>query len=96
MLEDPDKLRESIAAELERLPNVSLRRLPFRGPARRLAIDLDEDATGKSAEQVQEALRNGSPRIWVYTEGASLRVATHTLREGEEKIVARRLLEELG
>jgi L-seryl-tRNA(Ser) seleniumtransferase len=84
-----------IMERLKDLPHITLRKTPLRGPATRLAIDLDEAALGRTAQQVQAALRNGEPCVWVYTEGPSLLVATHTLRDGEEEVVARRLREEL-
>ncbi len=85
-----------IVEALKGLPGITVRQLPVRGPAEWLGINVDQAIVGKTAQQVGQALRNGSPRIWVPTEGSTVRVGTHTLREGEEEIVARRLRGELS
>lgn len=86
---------QPIVDALKDLPGVTTRQLPVRGPAEWLGIIIDQAIVGKTAQQIGEVLRNGSPRIWVPVEGSTIRVGTHTLREGEEEIVARRLREEL-
>ncbi len=61
-----------------------------------LHVILDTQRLGKTAEQVSKELADGSPRIWVNTQGeGTVVVNAHTLKEGEEKIVARRLREVL-
>lgn len=62
----------------------------------RLAISWDTAALAKTPPQVQAALREGNPSVWLYVRGGALMVATHCLRPGEEEIVARRLREELS
>jgi L-seryl-tRNA(Ser) seleniumtransferase len=66
------------------------------GPWMRLRVHWDEQASGRSADEVVEALRNGSPAIFCRAEPGGLHLAVHTLREGETEIVLRRLQEELG
>ncbi len=61
-----------------------------------LHIVLDTQRLGKTAAQVSRELADGSPRIWVNTQGDNTVVVNaHTLNEGEEKIVVRRLREVL-
>ena len=66
------------------------------GPWMRVRVHWDEQASGRSADEVVEALRNGSPAIFCRAEPGGLHLAVHTLREGETEIVLRRLQEELG
>ena len=66
------------------------------GPWMRLRVGWDEEASGRSAEEVVDALRDGSPAIFCRAEPGGLHLAVHTLREGETEIVLRRLQEELG
>ena len=65
------------------------------GPWMRLRVHWDEEASGRTAEQVAEALGAGSPAIFCRAEGGGLNLAVHTLREGETEILLRRLQEEL-
>ena len=68
----------------------------FFGPT--LHVTIDAAAVGKTAGQVADELDAGNPRIWVDTRGEdnTLLVNVHTLNEGEEEIVARRLREVLA
>ncbi|MFH1486327.1 MAG: aminotransferase class V-fold PLP-dependent enzyme, partial [Chloroflexota bacterium] len=91
-----EKRAARIMDALKDLSNVGVRRVPSTGNATRLAIDLNEAALGKSALKVQEALCRGNPRVWVKVLGPALMLATQTLRDGEDQIVARRLREELS
>ena len=61
-----------------------------------LRLTLDEPALGKTAAQVIEELRTGSPSIWVRGSGNSFNVAVTNLVDGDEQIVARRLRESLA
>jgi seryl-tRNA(Sec) selenium transferase len=54
-------------------------------------VTLDEAALGKTAAQVSQVLRDGTPSIWVGYQGNSLLVNVPQLIEGEENIVADRL-----
>ncbi|MFN3973915.1 MAG: aminotransferase class V-fold PLP-dependent enzyme [Dehalococcoidia bacterium] len=83
---------QTIAKALEGLPHITVQRLWERqGPWLRLQISLDEKALGHTAGAVQQALRQGNPSIRVRADGNHLFVAVHTLREGEDRIVAERL-----
>ena len=66
------------------------------GPWMRLSVNWDEQAKGRTAAEVSEALENGSPAIFCRSEAGDLHIAVHTLGEGETEIVLRRLQEELG
>jgi len=66
------------------------------GPWMRVRVHWDEQASGRTAEQVAEALEAGEPAIFCRAEGGGLNLAVHTLREGETEIVLRRLQEELA
>ncbi len=66
------------------------------GPWMRLRVHWDEEASGRTAEQVAEALGAGSPAIFCRAEGGGLNLAVHTLREGETELLLRRLQEELA
>jgi hypothetical protein len=46
---------------------------------------------GKEPAAVQATLREGNPSIWVRVENGSLFVEVHTLKEGEDALVAERL-----
>ena len=61
-----------------------------------MKINLDEEALGRTAASVEQALREGDPCIWLWLEGSSLKLGVDTLLEGEERVLARRLREELG
>ena len=60
-----------------------------------MKITLDEEALGRTAASVEQALREGDPSIWLWLEGTALKLGVDTLLEGEEQILARRLREEL-
>ena len=83
---------ETIAEGLAGIPHANAQRMwERRGPWMRLRIDLDEAALGKTAASVGEALREGDPSIWVRVEGNQIYVGVHTLREGEDRVIAERL-----
>jgi hypothetical protein len=85
-----------VAKALDGLPNVKAERVWERnGPWMRLRITLG-DALGTSVAGVSEKLKAGDPSVWVRAEGDALYVAVHTLREGEEKVVANRLYKVLS
>lgn len=83
---------ETIAEGLAGTPHVKAQRMwERRGPWKQLRIDLDEAALGKTAASIVEALREGDPSIWVDVDGNQMYVGVHTLREGEDKVIAERL-----
>ena len=88
-----------IAAGLAGLPNVNTENMwekDGEGPWMRLQVNLNEQLSARTAEEVAQALQNGSPSIFCRTDPGSLHIAVHTLREGETETVIRRLREELG
>lgn len=67
------------------------------GPWMRLHVSWDQSRVGKSPTQVEQALRDGDPSVWVRPEGSDgLFIAAHTLAEGEAEIVMARLRAEIG
>lgn len=83
---------ETIAEGLAGIPHANAQRMwERRGPWKQLRIDLDEAALGKTAASIGEALREGDPSIWIHVDGNQMYVGVHTLREGEDKVIAERL-----
>jgi L-seryl-tRNA(Ser) seleniumtransferase len=64
---------------------------PEPAPWIRLQVTLDETALGKTAAEVAQALQAGDPSILAVQEDNSLVFSVHTLREGEDQLVADRL-----
>ena len=60
-----------------------------------LHVTVDEATVGQSAEQVNDALEAGTPRIRANASDDTVVISAYTLREGEELIVANRLKEVL-
>ncbi len=64
-----------------------------RHPGVTLHATLDTEALGKSAQQVIEELRDGRPSIRVLrANDDTLNINVHTLNDGEEHVVAERLV----
>lgn len=59
-------------------------------------IELEAGWTGPSVPEIAARLHEGSPRIYVASSRDSINVNTFNLRDGEEDIVAARLIEELS
>jgi len=59
-------------------------------------VELNLRGSGVSCEEIQQQLKLQEPKIFVYSLGDSLIVNPHCLDEGEEKIVAKRLVEILS
>lgn len=81
---------EGIARRLADLPHVTTRNLwpEEQGPWMRMRISFDVDKVGKDNQAIVAQLRAGNPSIWVRPEADALVVEVHTLRPGEEEIVA--------
>jgi L-seryl-tRNA(Ser) seleniumtransferase len=58
-------------------------------------IELRPGRDGPTVAEIARRLHEGSPRIYVASSGDSLNVNTFNLQDGEEEIVAKRLIEEL-
>ena len=68
-----------------------------RHPGVTLHVAFDIAPLGKSLEDVINALYDGNPRIRVREENANtLNVCVHTLKDGEDRIVARKLRQVLA
>ena len=88
---------EAIQTALADLPHVRAENdwEEVGGPWMHLRITVDP-AAGRSHAEICELLKSGDPAVWVRLEDDALRVAVHTLRAGEEQIVARQLRNVLG
>ncbi|RIK55788.1 MAG: hypothetical protein DCC57_04745 [Chloroflexi bacterium] len=89
---------ETIARRLADLPHVTTRNLwpEEQGPWMRLHIAYPVERVGKNNQEIAAALKAGNPSIWVRPEGEGLTVEVHTLRPGEEQIVADALHQHLA
>jgi L-seryl-tRNA(Ser) seleniumtransferase len=88
---------ETIAQGLGGLPHVRGERIwERRGPWMMLHVVIDEAETGKTVASVEQALQDGDPCIRIRVEDGQIKIAVHTLLEGEEQIVAARLREVLS
>ena len=61
-----------------------------------LSIDWDADAVGRSAEDVRAALSDGTPRIELFAHSGGVTVNPYMMESGEERVVSRRMREELA
>lgn len=95
---DQEATIKGITEELADLPHVQADcEWPNNSPWLRMKVELDEEALGKTAEEVRQDLRSGSPAIRTRPDGDGvIYMGVHTLMEGEDKIIASRLREELG
>jgi L-seryl-tRNA(Ser) seleniumtransferase len=85
---------QTIAQALERLPYVKTERVwPHQGAWMRLSVTCDETRIGKSLASVCEILRKGDPSVRVRLEDGQIQIAVHTLKDGEDEIVAERVRE---
>jgi D-glucosaminate-6-phosphate ammonia-lyase len=63
-------------------------------PVPRVRLVVDEDALGKSAQEIMDVLRDSDPAIYLrgsYVSSGILTVDVQVLRDGEERVVAERL-----
>ena len=96
-LREQDRRFQVIAEALAGLPHLRTEQGWFdRYCSMEMKVYLDETALGRSTAQVDQALRDGDPAIWLWDEGDALKVGVDMLVKGEEHILARRLREELG
>ena len=96
-LTDQDRKFQVVAEGLAGLPHVEIEQGWYdRYCSMEMKITLDEQALGRTAASVEQALREGDPSIWLWLEGSSLKLGVDTLLPGEEHLLARRLREELA
>ncbi len=96
-LADQDCRFQVVAESVAGLPHIEIEQGWYdRYCSMEMKITLNEQALGRTAASVEEALREGDPRIWLWLEGSSLKLGVDTLLPGEEQILARRLREELA
>jgi L-seryl-tRNA(Ser) seleniumtransferase len=87
----------TIVDGLAGLAGVTAERLwPRRGAWLQVRVTLDEGRVGKSVAAVHRALRAGDPSIRVRLEGGQLVIAVNNLEDGEDRLVAERLRQELA
>jgi L-seryl-tRNA(Ser) seleniumtransferase len=83
---------QTIAQALEGLPYVKTERIqPRQGAWMYLRVACDGTRTGKSPASVCAILRDGDPSVRVRFEDGQIQIAVHTLKDGEDKIVAERM-----
>ncbi len=83
---------QTIARALASLRHVKAERIWQRqGPWMQLRVAIDEAGSGHTAGSIEKALSDGDPSIRVRVDGNQIYVAVHTLKEGEDKIVAERM-----
>ncbi len=88
-LADQERRIQDIAAALAGVPQVKAERMRYRAW---LVLRVTfEKGSGKTAAEAEKALREGNPSIRVRLEGDEFWVSVHTLKEGEDAIVAQRL-----
>ena len=61
-----------------------------------LVLQLDEQALGKTAFEIDEELRGGDPSIWTDPGSGVIRFFMFTVEDGDEDIIAQRLKEVIG
>jgi seryl-tRNA(Sec) selenium transferase len=75
--------------KLKGIPNVEL--VPHGSPVTGLRLALDEEALGKTATKVADALRDGDPSIWLRSQQGAITVSVVTIADGDELVIADRL-----
>ena len=91
-LAEHERKGQVISQALAGLPHLTAAWAPDpRSLSSGVRLTLDEAELGKTAAQVSQALREGTPSIWVDYRGNVLHVSVPQLAEGEEQIVAERL-----
>ena len=60
-----------------------------------LTLTLDEEALGKTAAEIDEILRGGDPSVWLDPGTGVLRFHMHTVHDGDEEMLAKRIRDAL-
>jgi L-seryl-tRNA(Ser) seleniumtransferase len=85
---------QTITQALEGLPYVKTERIwPRQGAWMHLRVTCDEARMGKTLASICEILGKGDPSVRVGLEDDQIQIAVHTLKDGEDEIVAERLRE---
>ena len=82
---------EAVRQHLGELPHVQS---SVNGPS--LTLTLDEQALGQTAADIEEALRNGNPSVWLSAAPSQLHLSMPTVSDGDEELLAARVREVLG
>jgi len=91
-----ERKAQMIRQAIDGIPHVTVTWAPDpRSLSSGLRLTLDESALGKTAAQVIQALREGTPSIWVRGSGNSFHVAVPLLTDEDVPVVAERLREVL-
>jgi uncharacterized pyridoxal phosphate-dependent enzyme len=93
-----DKRAEEIKKQVTAVPEVTAEIFvpEVANHVPHVRITWDAARLGVTAEQVVKALRDGEPSIGTRSEGPAVVVGVWMMRNGEDKVVARRLREELS
>lgn len=95
-LAEHERKAQVIRQAIDGIPHVTAEWAPdARSLSSGVRITLDENALGKTAAQIIQALRDGTPSIWVRGGGNSFHVAVPLLTEEDVPVVAARLREVL-
>jgi len=92
-----DRRFDTIVEGVARIPGVKTERveIPHYVPYM-LHVIIDRAVVGKSAEDVRAEMDSGSPRIWVGIKGDdTITVVVNTMNEGEDTVLAERLVDVL-
>ena len=60
-----------------------------------LTLTLDEQALGRTAAEIEVALRNGNPSVWLSAAPGQLHLSMPTVSDGDEELLAARIREVL-
>ena len=83
---------DTLRQQLGTLPNTEI----SSGDSPTLTLTLDEQALGQTAAEIETALRNGKPSIWLETNPGHLHFHMHTVQDGDEELLAARIKEVLA
>ena len=89
-----NNIRDGLAG----IPGISIEPAE-EGPTNSVIVFVDPAETGKTAKQVLEEMKNGSPSVWAHSTedlgGApgGILLSVHTLKQGQENLVADRMRE---
>ena len=58
-----------------------------------LTLTLDENNLGQTASEIESALREGNPSVWLERTPRQLHFHMHTVQDGDEELLAQRVIE---
>ena len=91
-----EHLVDNIVDELKDIPHITAKHLPVSEPNRQMPnalITFDEANLGMTKAEIANLLQTGEPSIRFSETGDGILINPHTLQDGEEKIIAKRIKE---